>query len=219
MPAGLPGSTYAQNQANPSLGQFVIFDPLSGPKGSALDGMTFGAWDATTRLPATTKNNLVGTGALSTGIGIGENDIISINKSTQPQTTAGAIFQAGFEDNLIPGEKVTTRTGPPPVVTAQAADSSMMYIGGGKCTANVNGIAPAVPYTAGIQLLGAGNGGSRDAGAGPVFTGFGMKMVTAVASVAVGAVVETGFVNRSIRQIETGESIFGSATAASAAPS
>ena len=222
MPAALPGSTNTQNLANPSLGSFVIFDPISGPKGSPLDARTFGAWDAVTRLPALTASagvQAISTGALQTGIGLGENDIIGLNPNSP--TAPQAIFRAGFDDNLIPGEKTATWSagGPPPVVATQAVDSTMMYIGGGKCTANVGGIAPPVPYTAGIQLLGAGNGGSRDAGAGPAFTGFGMKMVTAAATIAVGAVVEAGFVNRANRSIVTGESIFGSATAASAAPS
>ena len=203
MPAALPGSTMAQNLANPSLGVFVIFDPLSGPKGSLLDKGSVGT---------------ASTGALCTGIGIGENDIIGVrpNASTAP----AAIFSAGFNDNDTPGT-VPTYAAPPPngVVASSAINSTRMYIGGGKCTANVNGIAPPVPYTSGIILCGAGNGGARDAGAGPVFQGFGMKMVTAVGTVAVGGVVETGWVNRSTRSLVATESIFGSAVAASGAPS
>jgi len=41
-----------------------------------------------------------------------------------------------------------------------------------------------------------GMGGSRDAGAGPAFTGFGMKATLAAADVAFAGVIETGFVNR-----------------------
>ena len=89
-------------------------------------------------------------------------------------------------------------------------------IGGGKSTAAANGIAPTVPYVA-QPLLGFGNGGSRDAGAGPAFTGFGAKTVTAVATVANGAVVETGFVNRAGISIVIGQSVFGSDVAASPA--
>ena len=214
MPAPLPGSTLAQNLANPSLGSFVIFDPLSGPKGSPLDADK--QVDIITGTVTASGN--ASTGAMQTGIGIGENDIIGILPgSTAPRS----IFSAGFEDNLIPGESVTAYAagGPPPVVTTQAVDSTRMYIGGGKCTAAVQGIAPPVPYTAGVMILGAGNGGSRDAGVGPAFTGFGMKMVTAAAQIAVGGVIETGFVNRSTRTLEIGESIFGSASAATAAPS
>ena len=212
MPAALPGSTTAQNLANPSLGTFVIFDPVSGPKGSPLDADK--QVDSITG--AVTASGKASTGALQTGIGIGESDIIGILPgSTAPRS----IFSAGFEDNLIPGERVTAYAagGPPPVVATQAIDSTMMYIGGGKCTAAVQGIAPPVPYTTGIALLGAGNGGNRDAGAGPAFQGFSLKMVTAAAQVAVGAVVEAGWVNRSTRTLEIGESIFGSAVAASGA--
>jgi hypothetical protein len=221
MPAALPGSTAAQNKANPSLGKAVIFCPLSGPKGSPLDARTFGAWDAVSRLPAvTTDPNNISTGALQTGIGISAEPIMAVNPSTNPQTAPGAIFRAGFEDNLIPGEAVTAYAagGPPPVVSTQAVDSTMMYIGGGRCDANTNGVAAPDPYTAGVQLLSAGNGGTRDAGAGPAFTGFGLKMVTAAGTVAVGAAVETGFVNRSTRSLVSGESVFGSSAAASAAP-
>ena len=216
MPASLPGSTLAQNLANPTLGAFVIFDPLSGPKGNILDADK--QVDIITGV--VTASGKASTGALCTGIGIGENDIIGPNPSATFKNQAGYIFQAGFNDNDIPGEANTYAAGgPPPVVSVNTVDSSMMYIGGGKCSTPVNGYAAPTPYTAGVAICGAGNGGSRDAGAGPAFTGFGMKMVTAAAPVAVGAVVETGFVNRSTRQIETGESIFGSASAANAAPS
>jgi hypothetical protein len=92
-----------------------------------------------------------------------------------------------------------------------------MYIGGGKSVIT-NGLSVPTPYTAGISILEAGNGGSRDAGAGPAFTGFQMKMVTATGTVANAGVVETGWVNRSGVTITTGQSIFGSDVAASAAP-
>jgi glyoxylate carboligase len=79
---------------------------------------------------------------------------------------------------------------------------------------------PFVPshYTAGVAIAGAGNGGSRDGGAGPAFTGFPMKMVTAAGAVAIGAVVEAGFVNRANRALVANESVFGSDIAALAAP-
>jgi len=44
-----------------------------------------------------------------------------------------------------------------------------------------------------------------------------VKMVTAAAGVAIGAVIETGFVNRSNVALLTGQSTFGSASGASAA--
>jgi hypothetical protein len=45
-----------------------------------------------------------------------------------------------------------------------------------------------------------------------------MKMVTAAAGVAVGGVVETGFVNRTGQALLTDQSVFGSSTTASATP-
>lgn len=193
MPASLPGDTLANNLANPNAGTPVIYDPLSGPKGSPFDNDK----DVTTG----TARGGCSTGALSTGIGFGPS----------------AVFQAGqqaavanFHDDYTPG--VTK-----PDTTA-SADSTLMYIGGGRCNANSGGMATPVPYTAGFAIGGAGNGGSRDAGAGPAHTAFGMKYVTAAAGVAAGAVVETGFVNRSGVALVTGQSVFGSASTAGAAP-
>lgn len=210
MPASLPNATLTQNKANPSQGNFVIFDPLSGPKGSPLDK------DLATA-------NQCSTGALSTGIGFGDTDIINVNTGQGgPNGSSASIFLEGFNYHNIAGEKNATYTAPPPngVVATNAIDSTIMYIGGGKCTATANGVAPAVPYTAGVALCGAGNGGSRDGGAGPTaFQGFPMRMVTATGSVAVGAAIETGFINRSTRTMVTTESAYGSGTAALAAPS
>jgi len=190
MPAGLPGSTLAQNLANPSLGQAVLIDALSGPKGSPFDVGS----------PGTAS-----TGAMNTGIGYGLNTgPINIATGTNPATAAQAIKNAGFNDDK--GEGV-------------GGDSTGIYIGGGRCNAAAQGLALPVPYTAGFVPVGAGNGGSRDGGAGPAFTGFPHKMVTAVATVANGGVVETGYVNRSGVSILATESVFGSASAAQAAPS
>jgi hypothetical protein len=188
MPASLPGSTLAQNLANPSAGKKVLFSSFSGPKGSPFDN---------------DESGNASTGAICTGIGFGSPPIIG---PTAPQS----IKDAGFNDSYVPG--VTLPDG------NAATTSILTAIGGGKSTANVDGNAPTVPYTAGFGLLGAGNGGSRDAGAGPAFTGFELKMVTATGTVANGSAVETGFNNRSGVSITVGQSVFGSATAASAAP-
>jgi hypothetical protein len=187
MPAALPGSTLAQNLANPSAGQAIIFDALSGPKGSPLDKDNSG--NATT-------------GALCTGIGFGCNAGVPINISTgtSPATAAQALRNAGFTDDTGDG--------------VGAANSTVIYIGGGRST---NTGAPN-PYTAGFVPGNAGNGGSRDAGSGPAFTCFVGKWVTATGSVANGAVVETGWVNRSGVTIVATESVFGSASASQAAP-
>jgi hypothetical protein len=190
MPAGLPGSTSVQNAANPSLGLFVIFDLLSGPKGSPKD---------------TDNTGNASTGALSTGIGFGSPPVIGL-------TAPASIVAAGFNDDYTPG--VTKPDG------TASANSTLMYIGGGRSdapTIATFGAAIANPYTAGFGIGGAGQGGSRDAGAGPAFTGFTMKTVTAAGAVAIGAVVETGFSNRSGQALVTGQSVFGSSGTASAA--
>jgi hypothetical protein len=208
MAASLPGATAVQNGANPSQGRFVTFDPLSGPKGSPLGGRTL-SFDANNHPVYTPDATNLSTGALATGIGFGDSDIINVGG-------AAAIFAAGFNDNDIPGERpVYAAGGPPPVVSSSVIDSTRMYIGGGRST---NTGAPN-PYTAGIALCGAGNGGSRDGGAGPAFLGFPMKMVTATGAVANGAAIETGWTNRSGVSLKTGESCFGSGTAALAAAS
>lgn len=140
------------------------------------------------------------TGALSTGIGFGGTPVMV------------SIPGAGFTDDYIPG--VTKPDG-----TAMG-NSTLMYIGGGRTTmvpANPTGVPTTTPYTAGFGIGMAGGGGSRDAGAGPAFTGFALKTVTAAGAVAIGAAVETGFVNRSNQALVTGQSVFGSGTAASAA--
>jgi hypothetical protein len=183
MPAALPGSTAAENAANPSAGRAVIFDALSGPKGSPFDKDDSGN---------------ASTGALSTGIGYGLT-VGPIDKGLFP-TNAAAIRAAGFNDDGGEGA---------------GFNSTAVYIGGGRSNAD----GSPNPYTAGFAPCGAGNGGSRDGGTGPAFKGFVHKMVTAVGAVANGAVIETGFVNRTGAGLVLDQSTFGSAVAAQAAPS
>ena len=196
MPASLPGATLAQNQANPSQGRAVTMDPLSGPKGSPLDRDQAGNCS---------------TGGLSTGIGFGPSNFIG-------PTAPASIVAAGFIDDQIPG------TREPQYGAQNAFLSRFMYIGGGRMIANTDPVTkfsvPYVPseYTAGIAIGAAGNGGTRDGGAGPAFTAFPLKMTTAAAGVAAGAVIETGFVNRSGVAMTTGQSAHGVGSAALAAP-
>jgi hypothetical protein len=206
MPASLPGSTVAQNKANPTLGKFVLFDALSGPKGSPLDVRIITGYDPVTRMPIYANdaaNQNPSTGALSTGIGFGAQPIINVNAGLNPATPVNAIKKAGFDDD----------EGPTP-----GANSTIAYIGGGRSNANVNGVAATNPYVAGFQISGAGEGGSRDGGAGPAFTGFPIKMVTATGAVAPGAAIEAGFVNRTGIAMVATESAHGSDAAAQAAP-
>jgi hypothetical protein len=213
MPAALPQSPGIKNSlliadqypVNPSVGQAAIMDALSGTKGSPLDKDNAAA---TINLPAggtiTWQANCT-TGAMSTGIGFGLNVVVAPGNLFS--TTKGP--GGGFTDDVGAGGAI--------------ANSTAVYLGGGRSVvtngANPAGVAGTNPYTAGFLPVSAGNGGNRDAGAGPAFTGFVSKMVTATAGVAIGGVVETGFVNRSGVALLTGESTLGSATAAQAAAS
>lgn len=199
MPAALPEATLAQNLANPSAGRPVLFDALSGPKGSPFDNDKQYAADL-----STTSSGKASTGAMCTGIGYGLNVFIGQKPFSTP---AQAIDNAGFNDDS--GE-------------AAGYNSTIIYIGGGRSVVsagkNPAGQAGVNPYTTGFAPCGAGNGGSRDGGTGPAYTGFAHKMVTATATVANGAVVETGYVNRTGQSMAATDSTFGSASAAQAAP-
>jgi hypothetical protein len=214
MPAlNMPTSaTPVNTPANPSVGKFCFMSPFSGPKGSPFDAKSY---DPTSRLLVADPTNY-STGGLNTGIGFGTDPIIN-------PTAPASIVAAGFTDDYQPGIS-SIRVGG---VTAEAV-SILTAIGGGRSNivngngANGNGtpagtnVSSPVPYN-GQPLLGFGNGGSRDAGAGPAFTGFGAKTVTAVGTVAVAAAIEAGWLNRCVRSVVIGESAFGSSTAASAA--
>lgn len=198
MAASLPGSTPVENAANPSAGRAVMMDPLSGPKGSPFGGSTL-SFDANGHAVRTPDPTNLTSGALQTGIGFGSPPIFGL-------TAPASIQAAGFNDDYTPG--VTNPGG------GARADAALVYIGGGRSDA----AGVSNPYTAGFALAMAGNGGSRDGGAGPAFTGFPVKTVTATGAVANGAAVEAGFVNRSGVALTTGQSVFGSAAAANAAP-
>lgn len=190
MPASLPGSTAAENAANPSAGAFVLCDPLSGPKGSPFDARKIASWSGTNPVYAADAANL-STGALSTGIGFGSPPVMSTGQ-----------VRPNFTDDYIPG-----RTLPDGSTTSVY----LLYIGGGRSTA----AGVPNPYNvAALGLCGAGNGGSRDS----TVVGFAMKSVTAAGAVANGAAVETGWTNRSGLALGTGQSVFGSSTTGLAAP-
>ena len=192
MPASLPGATLAQNQANPSQGKAVLFDPLSGPKASPLDARTIASWSAGSPVYANDPLNC-STGGLNTGIGFGSPPIFG-------DTAVNGFSDANFTDDYVPGQDLPSST--------QAADASIMYIGGGLSDA----LGVATPRAIGtVGLCMAGNGGSRDGGTTP-FTGFPVKTVTATGAVANGAAVEAGFTNRSGASLVSGQSVFGSST-------
>lgn len=239
MPASIPGDSKTAPAANPAAGKVVLLDLLSGPKNSPFDAQkidyTSGSplgWAANRTLIKLVDVNNRSTGALNTGIGFGCPPVIGL-------TPPASIVRAGFQDDYVPGVTKNSVAG-----YVASPNSSIMYIGGGKTTigvgtgANGNGapaswkVAAPVPYVAGFGIGGAGGGGSRDAGAGPAFTGFTLKTVTAAAGVANGGVVETGFVYRGViggsaivagaevnlPALVLNQSVFGSAAAASAAP-
>lgn len=195
MPASLPGATPAQNDTNPTQGRPIIMDALSGPKGSYLEARNINSWNYATGMPVYVKNlgNLT-TGALCTGIGFGHNVVIG-------PVAPASIKDASFTDNYFPGRSAPDASNPTPATYA--------YIGGGRSDANAAGIAPTNPFSASqAAICGAGNGASRDAGDG---VGFCMKMVTATATVAAGAEIETAFTNRTGVSLVSGQSAFGSA--------
>lgn len=213
MPANNMGSP-TPPAANPITGEFVLMSPFSGPKGSPFDAMSAaGTYTANGVMNKVAEPNNFSTGGLSTGIGFGVEKVIAPG--------IPAINEASFTDDYTPGLTM-------PDGTTLATLAVLLAIGGGKNAlvngtgANGNGTPPGTfisapaPYVA-QPLLGFGAGGARDAGAGPAFTGFAIKMVTAAAPVAVDAAIEAGWVNRSGVAMATGQSDFGVATAASPA--
>jgi hypothetical protein len=203
--------------ANPLLGKFVMMSAFSGPKGSPFDAKRF---NPTTFAKENDPTNY-STGALNTGIGIGANRVINVSIGTSPATAPQAIKDRGYTDDIIPGLNYFTQAGGAAMQTAP--DARLTLIGGGRSNilpapGNTGlGVSTPVPWSA-VPLVGWGAGGTRDAGAGPAFTGFPVKMVTAAGAVAIGAAIETGWVNRSDFAMVATESAFGSGTAASTAP-
>jgi hypothetical protein len=194
--------------------------PFSGPKGSPFDAQAWptNVWPPVLGNKAVDVNN-TSTGALSTGIGFGlDTKLPGVTTAGLgafvPATNPGG--QGLYDDDETPGVTKPDNTAAP--------DARLLAIGGGRSVITPGagtdwsrGLSSPNPWNA-LPLLAFGNGGSRDAGAGPAFTGFGMKMVTAAADVAAAAVVETGFANRSGVILKSGLSQFGSTAAASAAP-
>jgi hypothetical protein len=170
-----------------------MFDPLSGPKASPFDAKK-PVYNATVGAAFVNDPANISTGALQTGIGFGSPPIFGL---TAPQS----IKDRGFTDDYTPG--ITKPSG------VAATDSTLVYIGGGRSVIT-NGLSVPSPYDESmVGLCMAGNGGSRDGGTTP-FTGFPVKTVTAVGSVANGVDVEAGFKNRSGVTIVVGQSVFGS---------
>lgn len=203
----------------------VLMNPFSGPTGAPLGGRTL-TFSVTGQPQYVDDPTNTSVGALSTGIGfgMGTDTVINVFNGADPATPPGAISDKGFTDDYQPGLTLpngNTIGNVAPVSPAQTPYGAVLTaIGGGHSGPAANGIAPTLPYVA-QPLLGFGNGGSRDAGAGPIFTGFGEKMVTATGAVAVGAAIEAGWVNRTRPVGGAGmvatESAFGSSTAASPA--
>jgi hypothetical protein len=179
-----------------------MFDPLSGPKASPFDARKITGYTNNINggrgMPTYANDPLnCSTGALQTGIGFGSPPILGVG-------TVKAQSNGNFTDDYTPGLSLPS--------AAAASDSRFVYIGGGRS----NALGVPTPYDETMVALGkAGQGGSRDGGTTP-FTAFPCKMVTATGTVTNGNPVETGYNNRSGVSILTGQSVFGSATAANA---
>ena len=200
----MPAYNMAASDAQGASGKAVLMSPFSGPLNSPFDARTMD-FSGTEPVYTNDPTNL-STGALSTGIGFGIGTATVINVANGESGAAEAIDNRGFSDNYTPGLTMPDGTA--------AAGSALLAIGGGRSNAD----GTSLGYNA-QPLLAFGNGGSRDAGAGPVYTGFALKTVTATGAVAVGAAIEAGWVNRTYPAGGPGmvatESAFGSATAAS----
>jgi len=187
--------------ANPATGKAVLMSPFSGPKGSPFDRDQTGN---------------ASTGALNTGIGFGLNvgPVINVSAGTSPATAPQAIKDRGYDDDETPGVTLPNNTAATTaILTAIGGGRSVITPGPGNTGLGVSTVSPYVAQ----PLLAFGAGSSRDAGAGPAFTGFATKMVTATGAVADGAAIETGFTNRTGVAMIATQSAFGSATAASPA--
>ena len=126
MPASLPGSTLAENLANPTAGLRVNLDLLSGPKGSPFDKDAAGN---------------ASTGGLSTGIGFGSPPVIGL-------TAPASILAAGFSDDYVPGVSLPNNTLSP--------NSTIMYIGGGRSDNTANALPTPYTTGFGIGAAGQG---------------------------------------------------------------
>lgn len=197
--------------ANPSLGMQVLMSPFSGPKGSPFDNDV--QQDLITGVKTANPNN-ASTGALNTGIGYGVNVELPSIPGVFNATTGQA--SSGFDLNDQPGLTMPDGSAP--------TDARLIAIGGGKNTITKpgsdtdysRGVSGPVPYVA-QPLLAFGNGAARDAGAGPAYTGFGTKLVQTAAAIADGAVLATGWTNRSGATVPNGGYQFGISTTASPA--
>jgi hypothetical protein len=182
--------------------------PFSGPKGSPFDAKSYPAGIKSPVLADRVADPTnYSTGAMSTGIGMGvDGRLNGINAPLYSAAIPASVNNpvAGYE----PGKTLPNGVA--------ATDARLLAIGGGKSSANTVA-TPSVPVPYLVQdILAFGNGGSRDAGAGPAFTGFGMFLATASATTANGAAIgASGTKNRSGVSMATGLSQYGSNDAAS----
>ena len=233
MPAGFPGSSLVDNLANPNKGASVLLDPCSGPKGSPFDAKVITGYTAVAPsgaggmpiLAANTTESGLSTGALSTGIGFGLATDTPLGLDGVVGTGAAPVDldnTGNFSSQYIPGLSLPSM--------ASAPNASLLYIGGGKSSAD----GVSTPRVASQICEGGGGcylpspvaGASRDGGTNQ---GFGTKLVIAPSDIAFGAVIVTGFLNRMAFEnditgeqvgltLKTGQAQFGSATAAAPVP-
>lgn len=210
MPAINAGSSTTPD-ANPSTGAAVILSPFSGPTGSPFDAKVYADPDPadTSATPEVDPTNL-STGAMSTGIGFGSD----VGKA---EKVGMAVITPNFNDDYQPGISLPDGT--------SATTAILLAIGGGRSEPNdddgeIENDGAAIPDPYDVQpILSMGRGQARDSAtyvASPV-TGFGLKTVTATGTVADGAAIEAGWLNRTGASILTGMSEFGVSTTPSGA--
>ncbi len=197
--------------SNPTAGQFVVFDPVSGPKGSPLDARSY---DPTSQLLVADPTNY-STGASNTGIGINANPIYD--------TDAGLGVEAQINPGMLtPGGTAIGDVAPvaPQAITGAAAyepynvwGAALLYIGGGYSAKNIAGIAADVRRKV-TALVGFGNGGARDGVTAG--SGHGVYAATATAdAIDNGEIIASSLspvfdvVNRSGNTMNTGDEAYG----------
>lgn len=199
------------NYGNPADGKFVIGNPFTACKGASYGAYIITGWNGTVPVYDEDDTNY-STGGLNTGIGYGPQVI---------ESNAADFKASGFQENMVLGSQAQPASG-----GVVAVDTTYQCIGGGKTVmvdgtgANGNGTPVGTQYSnpvpfGSLQIVGFGNGGSRDAGTNG--TGFGVRASAASATVAEGAVITGTWVNRSGRTLVNGERTFGSGNAANAA--
>jgi len=220
------------------LGRQVNFNVFSGPTASPYDARKPADPSVTPPVVAVFPPAYVNdptnysTGGAVTGIGHSCMLNISPVAGGLPSPADVGIRNSGFSNDATPGATLPNGVALDNYPTAQTPPylpgKNGVNLGGAILTAIGGGFSKVVEITTGFfevqtkpynvqPIANMGNGGSRDAGSTP-FKGFPAKMVTAVADIANGVAIESGFINRSGGTILTGYSSEGSSATPTNAP-